>query len=411
MRILALSAQVPYPPHHGKAMRDYHLLAGLARGHDVRLLCMARSHEEIEAAAPLRTVVPFDAVPLPAHTWPRRLGGLLAGRPDLAVRTDTPYFRALLASELQARPPDVLLVEGLEMAGYAFGRRRNTFGGCFPVVLDEHNAEYLLQRRAAEVAPRSARGWGARLYSRLQAGRLARFEARACRAATAVVAVSSADRAALLEIAPQARVAVVPNGVDTRYYAPLALPPNPRPTLVFTGRMDFRPNVDAVQWFCADVWPRIRAALPEAVFRIVGRDPLPAVRALAQEPGVEVLGTVPDDRPYIGGADLYVLPMRFGGGIRLKLLQALAMARAVVSTPLGAEGVEGLADGEHLVLAEGAAAFAARAVELLRDPAARARLGQAGRALVVAGYDWEVLVPRFAAVLEEAGGWKLEVGS
>jgi hypothetical protein len=152
---------------------------------------------------------------------------------------------------------------------------------------------------------------------------LARFETRACLAASRVVAVSTADRRALQEIAPAARIEVVPNGVDTDHYAPRPLPPSPQPALVFTGRMDFRPNADAVLWFCAEIWPRIRAEAPEARFYIVGRDPTPAVIALDGQHGVAVSGAVADDRPWIGQADVYVLPMRFGGGIRFKLLQAL----------------------------------------------------------------------------------------
>lgn len=407
MRILALSAQLPYPPHHGKAMRDYHLLSGLASRHEVRLLCLAGGAGEVAAAAPLERFVPFASLPRPAHTWPRRLRGLVTRRPDLVVRTDQPSLQVRLVQEVRACSPQVLLVEGLEMAAYALWLQersgRLALPGPLPAfVLDEHNAEYLLQQRAAEVAPRDVRGWAARLYSRLQAGRLARFEARACTQARRVVAVSEADRRALLKIAPAAEVAVVPNGVDTAHYAPAAYPPPPRPTLVFTGRMDFRPNVDAVQWFCAEIWPRIRAALPGASFQIVGRDPTPAVLELDRQEGVEVVGAVADDRPYIGQADLYVLPMRFGGGIRFKLLQALAMARAVVSTTLGAEGVEGLLDGRHLALADTADAFAARALGLLADLQARLRLGQAGRDLVVAHYDWSALLPRLEAVLAES---------
>jgi glycosyltransferase involved in cell wall biosynthesis len=126
------------------------------------------------------------------------------------------------------------------------------------------------------------------------------------------------------------------------------------------------------------------------------------VQALGEHPGIEVTGTVPDDRPYIGHADVYVLPMRFGGGIRFKLLQALSMERALVSTPLGAEGVAGLLDRQHLFLAETAAAFANDVVHLLRHPEERARLGAAGRSLIQAHYDWRALVPRFAAVMEAA---------
>ncbi|MGB9723991.1 MAG: glycosyltransferase family 4 protein [Chloroflexia bacterium] len=403
MKVLALSAQVPYPPHHGKAMRDYHLLSGLARRHDLELLCLARDAEEIAAAAPLAGLFPFAAVPRPAHRLPSRLAALFfSPTPDLVRRCASPAFRQLLDEHLRRHSPDILLVEGLEMAAHGLWARERLrrMGRPLPtLILDEHNAEYLLQWRAWEIARRERR-LPAALYSRVQAGRLQSFEARACRAADRVLAVSPADRAALLRIAPEASIAIVPNGVDCSAYAPLPPPADPHPpTLIFTGRMDFRPNVDAAQWFGREIWPQVRAAIPEARFQIVGRSPTPAVEALRKFPGIEVVGAVPDDRPYIGRADLYILPMRFGGGIRFKLLQALAMERAVVSTPLGAEGVEGLVDGEHLRLAAGAEAFAACVVELLRRPEERLRLGRAGRELVVSHYDWQVILPRLEAAL------------
>lgn len=405
MKVLALSAQIPYPPHHGKAMRDYHLLGGLARSHDLYLLCLARDGREIASASPLERLFPFAAAPRPAHRPPTRLLTLFLSRtPDLVRRCASSAFRRLLAEYLCRHLPDVLLVEGLEMAAYGLWARGylRRLGRPLPaMVLDEHNAEYLLQERAWEIARREKRPLAA-FYSWLQAGRLRRFEALACRTADRVLAVSPADRAALLRLAPEASIAVIPNGVDCSAYAPLPPPPDLHPpTLVFTGRMDFRPNVDAVQWFCREVWPQVRAAVPEVRFQIVGRSPTPAVEALGKIPGVEVVGAVADDRPYIGRADLYILPMRFGGGIRFKLLQALAMERAVVSTPLGAEGVEGLVDGEHLRLADGAGEFAARVVELLRRPEERIRLGRAGRQRVVSGYDWQVILPRLEAVLAD----------
>ncbi len=402
MNLLALSAQIPYPPHHGKAMRDYHLLTGLARRHRVHLLCMAGDPAEAEQARPLADHLSFEVLPRPCHGTVSRLGRLLFSTwPDLFWRTWSGPFCRRLAARVAADPPDLLLVEGLEMAPYALWLQKGRPG--LPWVLDGHNAEYLLQRRAWEIARRSPRSWPAALYSRLQAARLARHEARACRLARGVVAVSPQDRQALLRIAPQARIAVVPNGLDTgRYRPPGPRPADGPPLLLFTGHMGYRPNVDAVLWFCREVWPQVRRQFPQARLRIVGREPAPAVCALAGLPGVEVTGPVPDDRPHIAAADLYVLPMRFGGGIRFKLLQALAMERAVLSTTAGAEGVEGLEEGRHLLLADDPDAFARKAVGLLEDPDLRRRLGQAGRALVVRHYDWRVLLPRFEAALQAA---------
>ncbi|MGC8874907.1 MAG: glycosyltransferase family 4 protein [Chloroflexia bacterium] len=402
MRILALSAQLPFPPHSGKAMRDYALLTGLAARHEVRLLAFA-SPEQTEAAQPLRAHLAFQALPPPAHRLHRRLLLLLSGQPDLIGRTWSPAFLQQAYRAIREERPDVLLVEGLEMAHYGlYAARAFRASPGLVWVLDEHNAEYALQRRAWEIARRERRQYAAALYSGLQARRLARFEAVACLSADGVIAVSASDRDALLRIAPGARIGIVPNGVDTQHYAPLAGSRSPQPpTLVFSGRMDFRPNVDAAVWFCREIWPRIRAQVSEARFLIVGHDPTPAVRALGTLPGVQVVGAVADDRPWIGEADLYVLPMRFGGGVRFKLLQALSMARATVSTPLGAEGLEGLVDGEHIALAETAEQFAAQVLRLLSDAPARERMGRAGRTVVVARYDWRMLIPRFEEAISQ----------
>jgi glycosyltransferase involved in cell wall biosynthesis len=285
----------------------------------------------------------------------------------------------------------------------AYGLWVQQQGSALPIVLDEHNAEHLIHQRAWEIARKRPRDWPKALYSWLQTRKLRRFEARACRSFDRVIAVSPDDRRALQNLAPDARIAIVPNGLDTEDYAPLATkaPPGP-PRLVFTGNMGYRPNVDAVQWFGEAIWPLIQEEEPAVRFQIVGRDPPPQVQVLGERPGIEVTGTVPDDRPYIGQADVYVLPMRFGGGIRFKLLQALSMERAMVSTPLGAEGVAGLLDRKHLFLAETAAAFADDVVHLLRHPEERTRLGAAGRSLIQAHYDWRALVPRFVAIIEAA---------
>src|SRR5690606_3974622 len=143
------------------------------------------------------------------------------------------------------------------------------------------------------------------LYSGLQTLKLRRYEALALRAADGVVAVSEADRAALERLAPLPRAAVVPNGVDTEVYRPGVVPTSDEPRIVFTGTMNFRANVEGVEWFCRAVWPLIRARAPGLRFQIVGREPTPTVRALAAQPGVEVIGAVPDDRPWIGGAPVY----------------------------------------------------------------------------------------------------------
>jgi len=222
-----------------------------------------------------------------------------------------------------------------------------------------------------------------------------------------VVAVSEADRAALQRLVPGLDVTIVPNAVDVATYTsndiqPSRLPPR---SLIFTGKMDFRPNVDAVLWFCQEVLPQIRRKLPDARFYIVGQSPHRRVLRLADDPAVTVTGYVDDVRSYIAGACVYVVPLRIGGGTRLKVLEAMAMGKPIVSTSLGCEGFEGLETGQELSLADTQDDFAQRVIELLGDASRREKLGQAARRFVEQRYDWRLIVPRLEQIYE-----KLDVG-
>jgi glycosyltransferase involved in cell wall biosynthesis len=282
------------------------------------------------------------------------------------------------------------------------------------VVLDEFNAEYVLQRRAAFSDLRQMitrpRLVAAASYSFIQWRKLATYEQRLLRRYDRVLAVSEHDRRALRKLVSNARIAIVPNGVDTDYFSPQfeAVPDEDTPdrdteqptgsTILFTGSLDFRPNIDAVLWFSRMVLPLIREHRPEARFLVVGRQPAPAVQALHNNQSIIVRPDVADVRPSIAAADVYVVPMRMGGGVRLKLLEALAMQAPVVSTKMGAEGVQNLDDHEHLLLADTPSAFAAATLRLLDDPALGKRLGSAGRELVAAYYDWREIVPQLEQV-------------
>jgi len=299
--------------------------------------------------------------------------------PDLAARA-----RALIARERF----DVVHVGGLEMAGAGLPLRETA-----AVVLDEHNAEHVLQQRAFANECRPGGNPVGALYSLLQWRKLRRYEAMACRLADGVTAVSELDRQALLRLAPNARVAVVPNSVDVEEYRPRLAAPEGPPILVFTGKMDFRPNVDAVVWFCREVLPLIRAKVPDVRFQIVGQSPTAAVRRLGSLPGVEVLGAVPDDRPYVAAARACVVPMRVGGGTRIKILQAMAAGVPVVATTLGCEGVAAT-PGEHLLVADPPADFARSILALLASPELGAGLARRARPFVEAHYDWRAVAPR-----------------
>lgn len=408
-RLLFLTPQRPNRTRQGAAIRNWNLIAHLAQRHEVDLLTFgeAGGEERVRPGSPdepWRTII---SVPAPRRTWRRRLRVLaLSGRADMADRLWSPPFAARLREILRAGEYDIVQGEGIELARYLLLIRMARGGHAGPLlVFDDHNAEYVLQRRAAATDVRAFQHWPRAGYSLIQWRRLRAFERRALRACDLTVCVSEADAAALQALAPERPLVVAPNGVDTVYYARerVADRATPRFDLAFSGTLDYRPNIDAVGWFVEEVWPRLRARRPGQPLRLalIGRNPAPEVTRLVLRDGVVVTGSVADDRPYFAGATVYILPMRYGGGVRLKLLNALAMRCAVVATRAGCEGVP-VRDDEHLLLADDAEAFAAAAGRLLDDADLRARLGAAGRALVEREYDWGAIVARLEAGYDAA---------
>jgi glycosyltransferase involved in cell wall biosynthesis len=296
-------------------------------------------------------------------------------------------------------------ISSLEMMPYrqllARGRQRPR------VVFDDLNAEYQLQRRACLTDLGQPRRWHGALYSAVQWRRLRTYEGRVCREADTVIAVSETDAAHLRRLAPGARLLVLPNGVDTTAFAHRQ--PSARndgradeaPTVLFTGTMDFRPNVDAMLWFAEAIWPRLHAARPGLRCLIVGKAPDARLLAAARrQDGLEVIGAVPDVRPFLAQAAVYVVPMRMGSGVRLKVLEAMAAGVPVVSTRMGLEGVAAV-PGEHVLLADDPPAFAAAVLRLLADPALAARLAARARELVEERYDWTRLTPALLSLYQD----------
>ncbi len=420
-RVLFLTPQLPYPPHQGTAIRNWHLIQHVARQHQVDVLSFtAQPQADLAAAEPLRAVVHrLAVVKTPARSVARRLADLLRGHADMTRRLASRDYIDTLAAWL-AHGYDVVQAEGIEMAPYLLHMRRwravknqqrRTDDWTAPgvegrrLVYDAHNAEALLQQRNCLTDLRRPRRWVAALYSLVQWRRLAGVETDLLRRVDRVVAVSDADAAALCRLAPGVQPLVVPNGVDTAFYDPTlpearlplaldaVLPPD-RPLLVFTGKLDYRPNIEACRWLVQQVMPRLWAAHPDVHVALVGRDPAPSVQALAS-PRVTVTGWVPDTRPYMARATVFVAPLRVGGGTRLKLLEALAMGCPIVSTSQGAEGLD---LGGAAVLADDADCFAQAVGQLVQDAARRGALAQAARQLALARYDWRAILPRLDPV-------------
>ncbi|MBI4769376.1 MAG: glycosyltransferase [Chloroflexi bacterium] len=347
---------------------------------------------ELQAAC--RRVI---TVPVPRRSRADRLRTLLSPHPDLARRLWSPEFSRALADLPRDADFDVVHVEGLEMAPYLSLVRSQAPPPAAArqpqAIYDAHNAEHVIQRRAFATDLRQPARWPTALYSWIQLSRLEKFEAEVCRAADTVTCVSEEDAAALQKLAPALRPVVVPNGIDVEDYTPHA-PPHPPHALrlVFTGKMDYRPNVDAARWFATDILPRIRAAQPEVQFAVVGQKPPARLQKLDGQNGVIVTGGVEDTRPFIAGAAVYVAPLR----------EAMARARPIVATTVGAEGFA-VRSGRELLLADSPADFAAAVLALLAYPARAAAVGQAGRAFVQARYDWRAIIPKLEAAYQLIG--------
>jgi sugar transferase (PEP-CTERM/EpsH1 system associated) len=398
MRILFLTPQLPYPPQKGTALRNWGLISGLSARHEIAVLSFLDPGQSDEIADLLREACYVETVEPPERTLRDRLCDMLITRqPDMALRLASDAYGKRLAGWLARESFDVVQIEGIELAPYLDVIREvgaTSERTARPlIVFDDHNCEYVLQERAFLTDLYSPARWPEAAYSFVQWRRLRRYEAWVCRCADRVVAVSQADARALRRLVPDLDVTVIPNGIDTQAYLPAAVESQAAcRSLVFTGTMDFRPNVDAVLWFTKEVWPLIKAEVPDAHFSVVGQRPHRRLDPLREDRDMTLTGWVEDVRPHIADAAVYVAPLRMGGGTRLKLLEAMAMSKPVVATSLGAEGYP-IADGRELILADTAAEFAEAVIAVLHSPGRRVELGRRARAFVERRYDWRAIVP------------------
>lgn len=374
-------------PTTGANMRNLALLRALCAVSAVSLLVIADDPaQETKLAQPVAGLLAdlrVVAATPPSRKRLYQLAGLLLDRPSMVWRNSSAAARTL--NDLLARRAfDIVYFEGIAVTG---GAPR----GGPALVIDEHNLEWELLERSALQAESPLR----RLQNGRESRALKRYELATLGRADLVIVTSEREREALRALLPRQRVAVAPNGVDIARFAPRVpgvpdgAPPEIAGRVVFTGSMDYHPNEQAVRFFAEQCWPLVRAARPDATWTIVGANPPASVTRLADETaGIIVTGSVPDTRPYIAQAQVAIAPLRVGGGTRLKILEALAMGKPMVSTSLGAEGLDLVAE-EHLLIADEPSAFAQAVVRALDDAQLRARLGAAGRAAVVREYSWE----------------------
>ena len=399
MHILWLKTELLHPVDKGGRIRTYQMLRELKREHRVTYLCLddgdaapdavGRATEYCDALVR----VPFASAP---KRSPRFWGELLANAVSPLPYAVAKYRSAAMRREIERlvrdERVDVVVCDFLAPSLNV----PDSLG--VPTLLFQHNVEAAIWRRHAEVAANPVK----KAYMGEQYRRMRRFEGAECRRFDHVVAVSEEDRETFERDYAVTSCSSVPTGVDTAYFQPTGNAVRRPHELVFTGSMDWLPNEDAVQWFADEILPLVRQRVPDASLAIVGRNPSPAVRAVAaRHTGIEVTGGVPDVRPYIERAALFVVPIRIGGGTRLKIYEAMAMESPVVTTTVGAEGLP-LTDETHALYADDPVAFAAAIVRLLAMPDEAAALGLRGAELVRTQFGWARVAAKFATSCESA---------
>lgn len=407
MRVLFLSQIVPYPPHGGVLQRGYNIVRELGRETRVHLLAFVHPDVLPTEAACCDSRVALskfcEAVEY-FSLWPKaspvhRIAGLAVGalssRPFSVLAHRSAAFRRRVAELVATKQFDVIHVDTIALAQFLDER------WSIPTVLTHHNIEsQLMERRAG-----AEHGLFARLYLRRETKKLVAYESEMSGTFDVNVFVSQPDEKTLVERVPGLHTVIVPNGVDVEYFTPDQ--GTDTPALIYTGGMNMFANRDAVMFFLAEIWPLIRARVPGVRFFAVGQDPPKDLLALAaRDPQVVVTGYVTDVRPLVRDASVYVVPLRVGGGTRLKVLDAMAMGKAMVSTSIGCEGLE-VGPNEHLLVADSPGQFAEKTVILLEDRHRRLALGRAARELVERRYSWRTiggrLLDAYRTAIEQRG--------
>ncbi len=384
---LIVANRLPFPVDDGWKSRAFQVTRALGAAMDTTLLAFDTAPGAVEdARRALGPGVTIRTVPAPRPRTPAKLAlGLLTRDPLHVWNARSPAMLEAAREIVARREPSIAVFESPYVYPIAAALPPRTCR-----VIDAHNVENLIFSRYARTLGSAAQRW----YAGITARKLARFERECFSSADVVWLCSSQDRALALDLAPSADLRVVPNGVDTHAFQPGDPSRRDPRRLLYFGKLDYLPNVDAIEWFSREIFPAIRERIPGCTLDIAGAGATGAVEEIVRNvPGVHVLGRLDDVRPALAAAGVVVVPLRIGGGTRLKIVEALAMACPLVSTAIGAEGLD-LEAGRDLLVADSPPAFAQAVERLVADRALAASLGERGRATVSAHYDWGNVLAR-----------------
>jgi polysaccharide biosynthesis protein PslH len=407
LKVLWLAHAIPYPPRAGFLLRSYNLLRELARYQTVDLIAfiqepwvrtlfpsieegLEESRRALEVFCRTVTFLPIDRLKRPLGKQCTALEALLAGDSYSTSWLVSARGRAAIRARLGADSYDLVHFDTVGLAPY------RPLAGSTPATLTHHNIESHMMLRRAATATNSL----ARTYFRHEGQKLRAIEQHTAPAFAAHITCSELDSIRLREIIPDVNAVVVPNGVDCEFFASAGAQTRPN-SLTFVGTMNWYPNVDAMQFFLRDVWPDLKQQVAELTLDIAGSNPPASLVQLGQSlPGVSVLGYLPDIRPTVDSAAVFVCPIRDGGGTKLKILDAFAMSKCVVAHPIACEGIN-VTPGKDVLFASTPREFVAEIRALLEDAPRRVALGTAARELVEKQYSFRAIGRQFSLVLEE----------
>jgi sugar transferase (PEP-CTERM/EpsH1 system associated) len=396
MRFLMITNTLPYPPIAGHPIRNINLLRRIAKDHQVWLLVMVTKDEAQAELGPLAdfceevVLIPTDDPGALARPM-QALQFLLEGTPPELRLYETKEMIAALRNLMQRVDFDVIQFEDSYMAHYQEYLPANWQGKKILTFIDIAYRQYDRIYRIEKKMLRKLRLW---VYSRM----MYNWEPQYAGYFDLNVTMSEIDCDLLLSRNNNLNITAVPNGVDTHENQPLPMPIDGSKKLIYVGNMSYRPNVDAVIFFCEEILPLIRAEIPEAELWIVGKSPLPEVEALAND-FVHITGRVKDVRPYYEESSVCVIPLRAGGGTRLKILESMALGRPIVSTSIGSEGIA-VIDGENILIGDDPQTFARQTVLLLQDEEKSQAIRNQARQFVVDHYDWDAITARLLDAFE-----------